>query len=136
MLLLRHAWAGDRTEWEGDDSLRPLDERGRRQAQDLIEALARFPVDAILTSPYTRCVQTVEPLAAARGLDIDARAELGEDQQYRDGAALVRSLADRHVVICGHGGLEVLSLGDTPKWKKAATLVLDADLRVLETIRV
>jgi 8-oxo-dGTP diphosphatase len=136
MLLLRHAWAGDRAEWEGDDKLRPLDDRGRQQANDLVEALARFPVEAILTSPAVRCVQTVEPLAAARGLDIDLRAELGEDRQQRDGAALVHSLAGRDVVICGHGGLEVLALPDRPKWKKAATLVLDADLRVLETIRV
>jgi 8-oxo-dGTP diphosphatase len=99
LLLVRHAWAGDRTEWKGDDRLRPLDERGLRQAQDLVAALERFTIDVILTSPYARCVQTVEPLAAVRGLD-------------------------------------QLVVDETPKWKKGATFVLDADLRIVETIRV
>ena len=33
VLLVRHARAGDRSEWEGDDRLRPLDKKGRRQAK-------------------------------------------------------------------------------------------------------
>ncbi len=135
-LLVRHAWAGERSEWRRDDHLRPLDDRGRKQAEDLVVALERFPLDAILTSPYLRCVQTVEPLAAARGLAIEERDELGEEQQFVAGAALVRSLAGRTVLVCGHGGLEQAVLTDAPKWKKGATLVLGPRLELLETIRV
>jgi 8-oxo-dGTP diphosphatase len=136
VLLVRHAWAGERSEWKGDDHLRPLDERGRAQAEDLIAALERFEVEAVLTSPYVRCVQTVEPLAAARGIAVEERDELGEEQQLVAGGALVRSLAGRGVVVCGHGGLEQVVLADAPRWKKGATLVLGRRLELLETIRV
>ena len=134
LLLVRHARAGDRAEWEGDDRQRPLDDRGAAQAARLVQLLARFPIDAILTSPYLRCVQTVEPLAAARGLRPDVRPELGEGLQAAAGVSLVRSLAGRPVVICGHAGLE-LALPDPPRWRKGSVLVLGPSLDVVETIR-
>jgi phosphohistidine phosphatase SixA len=130
LLLVRHAWAGKRSEWEGDDSKRPLDARGEQRAQELIERLASYPIEEIHTSPYTRCVQTVEPLAAARGLEPILRDELGEDRQWRDGAALVGELAGRDAVVCGHGGLEA-TLVDPPKWRKGATFVVDEGLRII-----
>ena len=43
-----------------------LDERGRAQAKALGERIAPVPLDAILTSPLTRCRQTVEEIVAAR----------------------------------------------------------------------
>ena len=61
MILLRHAWAGDSSKWKGDDRHRPLDERGRNQAERLVEKLADQEIERILSSPYDRCVQTVEP---------------------------------------------------------------------------
>ena len=45
-----------------------LDERGREQADKVVERLASLPIARIVTSPLTRCTQTVAPLAAARGL--------------------------------------------------------------------
>jgi phosphohistidine phosphatase SixA len=130
LLLVRHAWAGDRDEWEGDDRERPLDKRGRSQADELAERLHAYPVEAILSSPARRCVETVEPLARARGFEIETRPELSEDVQGTEGVALVRSLAGRDVVVCGHGGLEQ-ALPDAPKWKKAAVLVVGPALDVI-----
>jgi 8-oxo-dGTP diphosphatase len=130
LLLVRHAWAGDRDKWEGDDRERPLDKRGRRQAEDLVERLQPYPIEAILSSPARRCVETVEPLARARGLEIEVRPELSEDLQGTEGVALVRSLAGRDVVVCGHGGLE-RALPEAPKWKKGAVLVVGPALDVL-----
>ena len=135
ILLVRHASAGSRFAWEGDDRERPLDDRGENQARGLVSLLAGFEIDAILTSPYRRCVQTVEPLAAARLLPVELRAELGEAEQHAAGADLVRSLAGRNVVVCGHGGLEVAVVEQPPKWRKGETLVLDHDLEVVETVR-
>ena len=134
MILLRHAWAGSRDDWDGDDRDRPLDDRGRAQARNLVAILAPFRIDEILTSPYVRCVQTVEPLASARGLSPQLRVELGEDRQWDEGAALVRGLAGRDVVVCGHGGLDGV-LADAPKWKKGTAFVLDDDLRVVDVLR-
>jgi phosphohistidine phosphatase SixA len=134
LLLVRHASAGDRTEWQLEDRLRPLDERGRRQAAALVEQLEAYPLTAIYASPASRCTQTVAPLAAARSLTILVREELSEERQDAAGAGLVRSLAGDDVVICGHGGLQ-WCLVEPPKWRKAATLVVAPDLRVTAKLR-
>jgi 8-oxo-(d)GTP phosphatase len=131
LLLVRHARAGERGAWGLDDSLRPLDARGEERARDLVAVLAGLAIDAILTSPFTRCVQTIEPLAAARGLEPSLCEELGEERQATDGVALVRSLAGRDVVVCGHGGLEAALHGAPPRWRKGAVLVTDDELRVV-----
>jgi len=104
ILLIRHAWAGERNDWEGDDRRRPLDRRGRRQAEELVELLAPYELARILSSPYDRCVQTVDPLAAARGVEVELSEALAEERQEEDGARLVRSLVGDTAVSC-HGGL-------------------------------
>lgn len=134
MLLVRHGSAGDRMAWEGDDRERPLDERGLRQAAMLVELLAPYEVGPILSSPAVRCLQTMEPLAQARGLDIEAREELSEALHWTLGAELVRSLAGSDVVICGHGGLQLL-LRKPPRWKKGAVLVVGGRLEVVGKLR-
>ena len=133
VLLIRHARAGERADWHGDDRLRPLDGRGHEQALALVEALAAFPIERIVSSPALRCVQTVEPLATERGLDIEPLDELAEGMQGVAGAAVVRELAGEPVAVCGHGGLEG-ALGIDEKWRKGGTFVLDADLRVVSRI--
>ena len=134
LLLVRHASAGDRTTWEGDDRQRPLDKKGLRDADALVALLAAFGVEAILTSPYVRCVETVRPLAEARNLELDVREELGEERQWEDGHDLVRSLARRNVAVCGHGGLDSVVAG-APQFKKGAVFVLGPELELLEVLR-
>ena len=73
LLLVRHAKAGRRSEWRGDDLLRPLDETGRAQARNLVSFGACFAPTRVYAAEPLRCVQTVEPLAAA--LDVRVRVE-------------------------------------------------------------
>jgi len=134
LLLVGHAWAGHSDGWDADDNLRPLDERGKEQAQALASLLEPYEVERILASPATRCVDTVVPLATSRGLDVEVRDELRDQRQAVDGPVLVRSLAGTPVVVCGHGGLET-ALGFDVPWKKGAVLVLDGDLEILERLR-
>jgi phosphohistidine phosphatase SixA len=134
VLLVRHGSAGDRELWKGDDRERPLDEKGVRQAAELVDLLAPYAIERILSSPAVRCLQTVEPLAKARGLSIEPRDELGEELQATAGTELVRSLADADVAICGHGGLED-ALPDPPRWKKGAVFVVSGALEVIETLQ-
>ena len=47
LLLIRHALAGHRNAWEGDDRVRPVDDRGRLQSDALVDALAEL-VEALL----------------------------------------------------------------------------------------
>jgi phosphohistidine phosphatase SixA len=123
ILLVRHASAGDRYEWEGDDRLRPLGERGRRQANQLVELLEQYEITRLLSSPFLRCIQTVEPLAQARGFDIEIRDELSDERQQVDGPTLVTSLHDVDAALSCHGGLSEAICGESQK--KAEVLVLD-----------
>jgi phosphohistidine phosphatase SixA len=107
LALIRHAHAGHRTRWEGDDRVRPLTKRGRRQAEGLVAALASVPLDRILSSPYQRCLETVEPLARRRGLEIEQVPELAEGARWQEISALLRQLAGVDVALCTHGDVMV-----------------------------
>lgn len=112
LLLLRHATAGHRPSWESDDRLRPLDERGVRQAEGLVAVLARFAPDRILSSPAVRCTQTVEPLAAALGLPVEETEELVEGAGRARALALAKRLGAAVAVFCVHGDLVEELLGE------------------------
>lgn len=136
ILLLRHGSAGDSAAWQGDDHERPLDKRGRKQAKALVRQLGSFEPVAVVSSPYLRCLQTVEPLARSLGVPVDVRDELGYARHDLDGRPLVASFAGLTAVVCGHGGLEAVVLGGAaPKWRKGATLVLDDELQLVESLR-
>jgi len=117
-ILLRHAAAGDRDHWDGDDFHRPLDARGRRESEALVEVLRPFGVRRVISSPYVRCVQTVEPLAAALGLPLELDDRLGEGE----GGAALDLIQEDGVVSCTHGDVihELVDRG----LKKAAAVVL------------
>jgi broad specificity phosphatase PhoE len=127
-VLLRHASAGHRLDWEHDDHLRPLDARGRLQSAALVELLRPFGVRSILSSPYVRCVQTVKPLAAALGLEVDLDERLKEGE----GGAAAELLREDGVVCCTHGDIVEALVGRG--LKKGAALVLD-DGEVVRELR-
>jgi 8-oxo-dGTP diphosphatase len=103
LLLVRHGNAGSRAEWDGDDSLRPLSNRGEHQATAIADALSDRSIERILTSPYRRCRQTVEPLAAMLNLKIEERDELAEGTGHRPARDLCRELIGINAVLCSHG---------------------------------
>jgi 8-oxo-dGTP diphosphatase len=126
--LVRHARAGHRETWEGaDDRLRPLDERGLKQAEALVAPLAGRDFSRILSSPYVRCMQSVEPLAAARGLQVEAVEALAEGAGETAALELFRSL-EAPVVASVHGDLAFDLLGEA--LKKGATAVIDVGDKV------
>jgi phosphohistidine phosphatase SixA len=118
-VLLRHAAAGHRTDWEHDDHLRPLNARGRRQSDDLVELLRPFRLHRVVSSSYVRCVQTVEPLAAALGVEVELDDRLKEGA----GAASAALLREDGVVCCTHGDIVEALLGRG--LKKGAAVVLE-----------
>jgi len=101
--VVRHAKAGDRAEWSGDDRVRPLTKSGRRQAEALADMLEREPIDKILSSGYLRCMQTVEPLGTRRKLLVEPVKELEEGAGGESVLRLVQKFRGRHVVLCTHG---------------------------------
>lgn len=122
LLVVRHAWAGDSSEWKGDDALRPLDERGRRQAEAVVGLVEPFRIERIVSSPFVRCVQAVEPLARARGLEVETADELAEGEGHEVVSRYLQDLAGEAAVVCGHGPeLEPLF----GKVKKGGTVVVE-----------
>ncbi len=107
VLLVRHARAGQRDKWQGDDRLRPLSERGRAQADELVAMLAPWlssdPVQ-LLSSPWLRCVSTLEPVAASLGSRVVENASLSEGAGGSAVEAFDRWLrAPGTTVLCTHG---------------------------------
>ncbi len=77
--LLRHAKAQSRDRWWGrPDRERPLTKVGWAQSKSLAVDLASRDITRILTSPFARCVQTVEPLADRLNMEIGLAEALGE----------------------------------------------------------
>jgi 8-oxo-dGTP diphosphatase len=104
ILVIRHAVAGDRDRWHRADALRPLNDVGRWQARRLVELHTERPITHLLSSPYLRCVQTLEPLAVARGLPIETSDDLAEGKPWELVEKLALDLAaDGPGVLCVHG---------------------------------
>jgi 8-oxo-(d)GTP phosphatase len=135
ILLIRHATAGDSSAWIGDDRSRPLDEHGQVQAAALVELLADRPLRRVVTSPYLRCVESVEPLARERELPLEYRDELGDDADPEDGLALLRELGEEPAAACAHGDMIRELLGDElEKGEVAVVEVTPEGLTVLERL--
>jgi phosphohistidine phosphatase SixA len=133
VVLVRHGTAGDRAKWRGEDRLRPLDDRGRRQAAALPQALSGLPARRILTSPYVRCVETVVPLGAALGVELEETAALAEGAARADVLALLATAA-AGTVLCTHGDVchELVGKRKTPK---GSAWVLEVGTRGVSPVR-
>ncbi|MCE3287347.1 MAG: putative superfamily hydrolase [Gaiellaceae bacterium] len=102
--LIRHAKAKSRLAWEEPDELRPLTKRGRREAAVLAARLGEQPLARLVSSPFVRCVQTLEPLAVALDLPIETTDLLAEGADGARAAGLMLSLsADGAIACCTHG---------------------------------
>lgn len=134
LYLIRHAKAGERRGWTGDDIDRPLSKKGRKQAVLVGARLAKIPATALYSSPYARCIQTLEPLGRTLGLDIAIDKRLGEDEPFEP---LLELLTDAPAgsALCSHGDLIPATLDALvrrgadltthPDWRKATTWVLE-----------
>jgi phosphohistidine phosphatase len=103
--LLRHADAGDPEKWQGDDAARPLSEKGVRQAEGLGRQLAKvgLEVDAILSSPKLRALQTAEIVGRAIGAGVTTDDRLAGSLDPERVASLLRDAGGpRRPVLVGH----------------------------------
>jgi phosphohistidine phosphatase SixA len=132
LLLVRHALAVPRTQWDGADHRRPLTRRGEGQAAGLPDVLADYDIDRILSSPAQRCRATVAALADKRGVRVKATKVLGEGRGSDALDIAVDAVED--LVLCTHGdvvlavlrGLRHLGwpVPERPRHAKGSTWVL------------
>lgn len=139
LYVVRHAHAGSRSAWDGPDESRPLTTKGHRQAAAIADALEATGATRLVTSPYRRCVQSLEPLAARLDVAIEHDGRLAEGASGADALALADELAKEPeaAVACSHGDVvpELLRIlhatttrfKDPFVWPKASTWVVTWD---------
>jgi phosphohistidine phosphatase SixA len=140
LYLVRHAKAGSRHDFKGDDRLRPLSSRGQRQADALVDRLGPPLLAAgaktLISSPFLRCIQTLEPLAKVLDSKVETDEILSEGRSFVRVLELLASLPE-HSVVCSHGDVipETIAALDRrgceftspPDWRKASVWVLERD---------
>jgi 8-oxo-dGTP diphosphatase len=107
-IILRHASAGDRSTWGGDDRDRPLDALGEEQAEALVPLLAAYRIHRVLSADVLRCLATIGRYAEDARLKVEPEAVLSETGYARGpDVAVERVLAAlaSHVsaVVCSQG---------------------------------
>jgi 8-oxo-dGTP diphosphatase len=124
ILLIRHAKAGKRSQWSGDDRLRPLEKVGRQQARRLVPFGVAFGAGAVYAADRTRCIQTVDPLGAQVGSGVTVLPELSDEAYDDDSDQALRTLLTLAkpgsvTAVCSQGGaipglLSALDLPERP----------------------
>ena len=102
VFVVRHAKAGSRSRWDGDDRDRPLTDNGKAQAAAIADHLGRQQISRVISSPYARCIETVVPLAERLGVTIETDETLSEGQDWAD-ALRIAEAATAPLVLCSHG---------------------------------
>lgn len=136
--IVRHAKAGERRLWKENDLDRPLSKKGWKQSEAIGRRLGKLGPTALLSSPYVRCVQTLEPLGRRMGLAVSVEDRLTEDQPIDPVLDLLAEVIDGSV-LCSHGDIipaTIEALRDagtelrTPvDWRKSSVWVLKRNRR-------
>ena len=136
LYLVRHAKAGSRHDFAGDDRLRPLTSNGQLQARALAESLVGAGVKALISSPYVRCVDTLQPTALLIGEPVALDECLAEGNSPVAVLELIRSVPDG-TALCSHGDVIPDTIAilqrrgckftSPPDWRKATVWVLERD---------
>jgi 8-oxo-dGTP pyrophosphatase MutT (NUDIX family) len=110
-VLIRHARAGKRKEFTGDDALRPVDERGRAESETIATAAQTLAPERLVAATPLRCRQTLEPLADRLDLPIVSDSAFAETSGTDETPARIKTAAARLIdlrsgprtVICSQG---------------------------------
>lgn len=108
VIVLRHAKALPMSAWDGPDATRPLLQRGIEQAKTVARQLGAWGPEQIVTSNASRCLSTVEPIAAALSL-VPTVTTLISQEAHEAGKSAVAQVIRRHlkersgVILCSHG---------------------------------
>ena len=133
LFVVRHAKAGERRLWSDDDLNRPLSKKGWKQASLVAERLVRLGPSGLYSSPYVRCIQTLEPLSEQLRTGVEVEQRLCEDEPFEPVLELLRDAPDRSVMST-HGDIipatmqalarRGMKMNTPPDWRKAAVWVL------------
>jgi alpha-ribazole phosphatase len=97
LILIRHGETEWNVEgrWQGHADV-PLNARGRAQAEEVAQSLARTKVDAIYVSDLKRTMETAGPLARSQGLEVQVDTRLREIDQGEWQGLLIDEIQTRY----------------------------------------
>ena len=107
LILLRHAKAVTRDEWQGEDDDRPLDSYGQNQAKRLLAMYQVFNLEQIHSSDAVRCYDTVVAIAKGLNIKLEVTGKLSESTFKKDKEKAFDYAKDliklnESVLICSH----------------------------------
>lgn len=73
LYIMRHGIAYEPYEWQGSDATRPLTEKGKERANQVLEKLVaekKLRVEALFSSPLARARETAEIAGRVLGLEV------------------------------------------------------------------
>ena len=108
IIALRHGTAVPPSTWDGEDSTRPLMQRGADQALSIAPAIAAYGPAKLISSTAARCLATIAPLAGRLGLEVKASKAVSQDAWETATGNVEKVVAKRlakrvTAVICSHG---------------------------------
>ena len=119
-ILLRHAKAITRDEWQGEDDDRPLSSSGQNQAMRLLSTYQVFNIDQIHSSDAVRCYDTVKSMAKGLDIKLEVSSKLSENTYKKDKekafdyvSELIKE--DKSILICSHNPILPIMLNKLTK---------------------
>ena len=107
LVLLRHAKAIKREDWDGDDGDRPLGNIGQIQAKRLLSKYLPYAIKEVHSSDAMRCIETIEPMTRALQMHPIFSSDLSEYRFAKDKEAALDYAQDlmirnQSAIICSH----------------------------------
>ena len=107
LVMLRHAKALDRSEWQGEDEDRPLQYFGQLQAKRMLSLYQVYGIDEIYTSDAVRCLDTVAQMAKSLQINpiiTNAVSEYTYKKNKEKAIDFAKDLIKKNfqVILCSH----------------------------------
>ena len=107
LVLLRHAKAIKREDWDGDDGDRPLGNVGQIQAKRLLSKYLPYAIEEVHSSDAMRCIETIEPMTRALQMHPIFSTDLSEYRFAKDKEVALDYAQDlmirnQSAIICSH----------------------------------
>jgi 8-oxo-dGTP diphosphatase len=135
LVLVRHAHAGERKKWSGNDALRPIDAQGQAEAERFAAICGPIGPERLITATPLRCKQTLEPVSAAHGgLPIVVDGAFAEPADADEAPAKAKLAAQRLLDVRSGGRTVICSQGKIIP-HLLATLLDEADSEPYKTAK-
>ena len=112
ILLVRHAHAHPREGWAGNDNLRPIDRKGRKQLKFIGKELQGWNPTSVISAIPMRCQDTAQAIADELGVAVSPNEHWGDTTYHADPAITKRQF---DVIRKQKGTFLIVSQGDTIK---------------------